>query len=268
MPIGINANLIGAAGRGRSFIGGGPIGLAGAGIGGAGTAPPAPAQPPAQPDAPPAPLSVAGSLSTLDLASVAVAGLPSHTFVRPDILPFFPPAQKTATELARGAIAQLKAAEPAAITEALNAIRSRGLDGEGVMNYLQRKVDIRTVLNELARDWPDATKGDFADAFQMGRDRLAAMDSIVSIAILNDRDLEAELRIENTPQTSPGDLTDNRRIVWQSVPAGTPLTPPYVILVAVEYREVAKAEEVIQSLLGELGSFQGFKLPKAAIPRL
>jgi hypothetical protein len=94
------------------------------------------------------------------------------------------------------------------------------------------------------------------------------LDSIVSIAILNDTEITAEILGENMPQTTPTDLTDNRRIVWQSVPPGTPLNPPYVVLVAVEYQDVAKAEDVLNAILNQLGTTgSGFRLPKTVIQK-
>ena len=190
-------------------------------------------------------------------------------FVNPGL--FLPPPQnKTTTQLASGAITQLSNVATAGATQALNAIKSKSLDGPGLIPYLERKVRVGEVLNDLAKDWTPATRTDFADAFSMDPNNFNndAADSIVSIAILNDKDLEAEIVAENTPQTAPADLTDNRRIVWQSVPPGTPLNPPYVILVAVEYQDVAKAEDVVQSITSQLGTTgSGFRLPKTLIQK-
>ncbi len=90
------------------------------------------------------------------------------------------------------------------VTQALNAIKSRSLDGPGITPYLERKVRIGEVLNDLAKDWTAATRSDFADAFNMDASSLSndVADSIVSIAILNDKDLEAEIlqRIRRKPQ--------------------------------------------------------------------
>jgi hypothetical protein len=181
----------------------------------------------------------------------------------------FPLAQpKTTTQLARGATAQLGSAPPAALTEAINAVRNRRIEAPGLMTYLERKTPIRSVMESLAKDWAETTRNDFADAFQMAHDHFEAMDAIVSLAILNDDDLEEELLVENTPQTTPGDLMENRRVVWQYPAPGTVLQPPYVVLVAVEYRDVASAQDVVRSIMGELGNYQGFKLPKAVIQRL
>jgi hypothetical protein len=102
----------------------------------------------------------------------------------------------------------------------------------------------------------------------MTADKLEVMDSIVSLAILNDPDLEGELQAENTPETTEGDLLENRRIVWQYPPPGTPLEPPYLVLVAVEHRDVAQAEEVVQTILGQLVDYQGYKIPKTAAQKL
>ncbi len=209
--------------------------------------------------------------STQPLVTAVATKLPAATFVRPDILlPFLPPLllPKTTTQLARGAIEHLNMANPATVTEAINTIINKNIAAGGLMNYLERKVKVGEVLNELAKDWTDTTKQDFAEAFNMDRNKLEVMDHIVSIAILNDPELDEEIRIENTPQTTDKDLLENRRIVWQYPPPGTPLEPPYLILVAVEHQDVVKVEEVLQSILGELVSYQGYKVPKTAAQRL
>jgi hypothetical protein len=183
-----------------------------------------------------------------------------------------PTISRTTTQLTRVAIDQLEKAQATTIKEALNAIRSRNVPAAGLINYLERKVKIGEVLNEFANRWSDETKQDFSQAFTMESSKLEVMDSIVSIAILNDADLEEELRAENMPETTAADLIENRRIVWQHPEPGTPLEPPYLILVAVEHQDVAQAEEVIQSILGKLVSYDhsGYKvkLPKSAVEKL
>jgi len=158
------------------------------------------------------------------------------------------------------------------VGQALNAIGSNNLDGPGIMTYLERKTHIRVVLDNFAPTWDQATRTDFADAFRMAPDQTDAMDAIVSLAILNDKDLEAEIIAENTPQTTTADLTDNRRIVWQYPPAGTALQPPYVILVAVEYRNIASAEDTYKSITDQLGNYTKgnltLKVPKTVIQTL
>ena len=188
----------------------------------------------------------------------------------PPIQPVPPPVfqHQTTTALAQGAIALLSSADPVIVNEAINVLKNRSLGNEDITDYLERKVRIGEVLAQRARDWSPQTRTDFADAFQMGQDRVDTMDNIVSVAILNDRDLEGEIRAENTPQTTPNDVLQNRRVVWQHPPPGTVLTPPYVVLIAVEYQNVAQAEDVVRSILGQLGPFQGFKLPQAVIQRL
>jgi hypothetical protein len=174
--------------------------------------------------------------------------------------------------LAQGAVAQLTNVAPAAVTQAINAIVSTGLDGPGIMIYLQRKTHVRVVLDSFAQNWDPSTRTDFADAFRMTPDQNDAMDAIVSLSILNDRDLEAEIIAENTPQTSTADLTDNRKIVWQYPMAGTVLQPPYVILVAVEFRDVASAESTLKAITDQLANYvKGsltLKVPKTVIAKL
>jgi hypothetical protein len=237
---------------------------------------PSPASPPApvaisMPPAPTAAPIAAATGPTLMLNPAVLGALAPPPILRPPIL--FPPApaqNQTSTQLAGGAITQLTNAPPASVTQAINAIRSKSLGGPALIPYLERKVRIGEVLNELAKDWTAATRSDFADAFSMDANNLNndVVDSIVSIAILNDKDLAGEILAENAPLTTPADLTDNRKIVWQSVPPGTVLNPPYVILVAVEYQDVARAEDMVQSITGQLGTTSsGFKLPLAVIQK-
>jgi hypothetical protein len=210
----------------------------------------------------------------------AVSAFTSTPTIRPEAigkgilstyLPFLPQLgllAKTTTQIAQGAIKQLTEATASILREAINTIKNRNVAAGGLMNYLERKVKIGEVLNELAKDWSDDTKQDFAAAFQMDSNKLNIMDCIVSVSILNDPELEEEILIENTPETTDADLLENRRIVWQYPEPGTPLDPPYIVLVAVEHREVAQAEDILRSITEELASYQGYKIPKAAAKKL
>jgi hypothetical protein len=174
---------------------------------------------------------------------------------------------KTTTQLAQAAIQQLSSANPEAVREAINTVRNKNVTAANLMNYLERKVIIGEVLNEMARDWQAQTKQDFAEAFQSSPERLDVMDSIVSLAVLNDKDLEAELRAENSTVPTDQDLMENRKVIWQYPAPGTVLQPPYVVLVAVEHAETIKTEEMVRSILGSLVDFQGFKVPQAAVQK-
>jgi hypothetical protein len=192
--------------------------------------------------------------------------LPPVTFVPPP-----PPPHTPVTALANGAIAQLNSLDGNTLHEAINAITNQGLTGDGLMDYLERKVRIGEVLGNRAVQWLATTKADFAGptgAFQMQPDKTDTMDAIVSLAILNDRNLEAEIRGENTTPTTQTDLLQNRRVVWQWPAAGTVLAPPYIVLIAVDYQEVASADSVVKSIDDQLGTFQGFRFPKAALQKL
>ncbi len=267
---------------GDTGSGGGPFNFGGIGaaIGGTATQPePAPAPSPQVMTTTPINLAATAALSPAVVAALnePIRPIPTLPTIPPIIRPpiFFPPQppqSRTATQLARGAIDQLNSANPATVREAINAatttVRSQNLPNDGLMDYLERRVRVGEVLNQLARDWSDTTKNDFAVAFSMAPDRLDAMDAIVSLAILNDRELEAELRAENTPQTTPNDLLQNRRVVWQYPEPGTVLTPPYLILIAVEYQDVARAEDAVRSITSQLDTSDGFKLPRTVIQRL
>lgn len=238
--------------------------------------PPPPATTVAPPPAATAPAtSILGSIAT----APAVSALPGLTLpLRPPIIDFPPPIfpfprpliDKSTTQIAQGAVNQLRTAAADVIREGVNNVRNKNIAAADLMNFLERRTRVGEVLNELAHDWSDQTKGDFAEAFQMPNtaDKLPVMDSIVSLAILNDPDLRNELQAENTTDASEQDLLENRRIVWQWPQPGTAFTPPYLIVVAVERQDTAQAQNVIQSIIGDLVDFQGFKLPSAAAQRL
>jgi hypothetical protein len=179
-----------------------------------------------------------------------------------------PPVPKTATQLAQGAAAQLRAADRAVLDEAVTTVRNSRVSPDGLMYHLERKVLVGEVLNRLAGAWAPETRQDFAAAFSMSTDRTAVMDAIVSLAILNDPDLERELRAENLPPPTQDDLIENRRVAAQYPPAGTVVQQPYLILVAVEHQDTAQAEQVVRSIVGDLAEVQGFKLPSAAADKL
>lgn len=175
---------------------------------------------------------------------------------------------QTTTELARSAIRQLSQADRGTLERSLNVVRSKAISAEELIDYLEEKVKFNTVVGEFAQGWPSKTRQGFAQAFQMEPDQLAAMDSIVSIAILNDPDLESVLRIENEPEVTQADILENRRIAWQYPPPGTVLEPPYLVLVAVEHVDTAQIGEVVESIMGEITSYRGYKISKAAAEKL
>ena len=270
MAINVNANLASATTSGRLLLGAvqtlnPPV---------AAPPPAAAAPPPITFTAPPVAVAATPALTAINPAVLQVPPilrppiLTPPIFVPPVLTP--PPQNRTATQLANAAIAQLNGVAPASVTTALNAIKSKSLDGPGLIPYLERKVRIGEVLNDLAKDWTAPTRSDFAAAFSMDANNLNndVLDSIVSIAILNDKEIAAEILGENTPQTTPADLMDNRKIVWQSVAPGTPLNPPYVILVAVQYQDIATAQDVLNGIMNQLGATSsGFKLPAAVIQK-
>jgi hypothetical protein len=203
------------------------------------------------------------------LATSAIRTLP-QAFITPQILQSIPliTPQKTTTQIAQGAISLLSGANQVVVQEAVNTAKNRNVAAGSLMNYLERKVKIGEVLSLLAAQWSAETKQDFAEAFQMTQDKLDVMDSIVSIAVLNDPDLSDELLVENMPDATENDLLENRRIVWQYPPPGTVLQPPFLVLLAVEHRDTKRAEDVIQSIVGSLVDYQGYKLPRAAVQKL
>lgn len=197
--------------------------------------------------------------------------------VRPVVPPIFEipplvfrPVDKTTTQIAQGAMNQLRGAAPAVIREAVSNVSNKKIAAGALLNHLERRTRVGEVLNELANDWSAETKQDFAEAFQMPNtaDKLPVMDAMVSIAILNDPDLKNELLAENTNEASQAEMLENRPIVWQWPEPGMPLTPPYVIVVAVERQDTTQAQNIIQNIIGDLVDFQGYKIPTAAANKL
>jgi hypothetical protein len=175
----------------------------------------------------------------------------------------------TTTLLAHSAINLLRSANQAMLDEAIMTLQNRSLSASGVMRHVEQNASFSEVLEKLAKEWSPETQQAFARAFNMDPNKTEIMDLIVAIAVLNEDDLEAELRSENTSEATIGDLLENRRITWQYPPPGTPLDPPYLVLVAVEHVDTARADEEIQSILGELVDYKGFKIPRrTAVPPL
>lgn len=179
--------------------------------------------------------------------------------LRPSALFFLP---NTTTLLARSAINLLKSVNETVLNEAITTIQNRSLAPPAVMPHLEQSVHVAEVLEQLAKEWMPETIKAFSAAFNMDATKTDVMDVIVAIAILNEADLEAELRGENTPETTTSDLLENRRITWQYPPPGTLLNPPYLVLVAVEQVDTSKADSEVNAILGELVDHKGFKIPR------
>ena len=145
--------------------------------------------------------------------------------------------------------------------DAITAVGNASIAPQNLMAFLARRVLIGEVLGGRADGWSEETRADFAEALNLGSPRTDQMDAIVALAVLNDPDLEQEVRGENLTEPTDAELMSNRRVVWQYPPAGTPLEPPYVVLIAVERQDVAQAETVIRSIFGALGEQRGFRVP-------
>jgi hypothetical protein len=213
---------------------------------------------------------ILGPITTLPGRDINIGPMiPPFVFPPPGIS-FHPQVDKTTTQIAQGAVNQLRAAAAAVVREAVSNVKNKNILADNLLNYLERRTRVGEVLNELANDWSAQTKQDFAEAFQMpnNADKLPVMDAMVSISILNDPDLKNELQAENMTEASQGDLLENRRIVWQWPQPGTAFTPPYLIVVAVEKQDTTQAQNIIQSIIGDLVDFQGYKIPSAAAQKL
>lgn len=291
-PTGLSAVLRGVSGLGSPF---GSLGGAGAtsappfgspfdregrsGLGGlltgglGGTQPAEPAPPPgvAQPAPPPPDPALGvragiGTISAIDPSVLAGIRIPPDLIIPPRVEPV--PQRQTLTQLAQQAIAQLRAAEREPLLEAIRTLQAKSLPGADVVNLLERRTRIGEVLSQPAERWAAETVNDFATAFQMNAQRTGVMNLVTAIGILNDRELEAELRLENMPAITPNELLQNRRIVYQYPPPGTELQPPYVILVAVEHQDLRRADEAVNAIIGQLVDFQGYRLPRDAAARI
>jgi hypothetical protein len=279
MAIGRNV-ISGAEGTGRVGTSKAPVGL-GASRMTLGTSPGAGVESAAVSNRPPAKevgTTVVTAAAPSSGSKAGVGAIPAFEF-RPEVIApqvllpphvFMAPVNKTTTQIAQAALNELREATPAAVREAVNTIKSKNVSAGQLLNYLERKTRVGEVLNKLAKDWAEPTPQDFADAFQMPAtaEKFPVMDSIVSIAILNDPDLRGELEDENTTEPSEADLMENRRIVWQWPPPGTPFTPPYLLMVAVEREDTTQAQNIIQSILGDLVDLEGYKIPRAAAQKL
>src|SRR5262245_50935606 len=113
--------------------------------------------------------------------------------IRPAPMFFLP---NTTTLLARTAINLLRSANQHLVEEAVQTLVNRSLPANEVMPHLEQNVHLAEVLEKLAKDWVPETIRAFATALQMEQSKTDVMDLIVAIAILNERDLETELRSE------------------------------------------------------------------------
>jgi hypothetical protein len=187
----------------------------------------------------------------------------------PDIPRFSGP--QTTTRLVTYAIETLENLPRDPLQSALNFIQAKPQHvqpGE-LLEDLRQRTSFDEVLQEKAEGWKPVTRRVFAEVFAMPADNLVVMDAIVSIALLNRPDLEEVLRRENAAPASLQDLLENRRIVWQYPPPGTPLTPPYVIVVAVESVDTGPAVDIVQRILSSLVTTpSGYRLPRGAAQKL
>ena len=245
-------------GTGTSPFGGGP--LTGVGLG-FDRVPPVVPSPPVAPPAPPPATPPVLTATVIAPELLATLSVPPRVYV--------PPPPKTTTQLARGAISQLSQLAPPQVRRAMNTVVNAGLNGEKLMTHLEQYVRVGEVLNELAARWSEATRTAFISAMRTQADQIDndVMDAIVSLAILGDNDLDPELKLENTPETTAEELT-NRKVVWQSIAPGAALQPPYVIVVAVEYTDVVKAEEAVKAITGGLVMRDGFRMPREIADRV
>lgn len=193
---------------------------------------------------------------------------------RPPRAPAPEPPRRTATLLVQAAVANLSGASVEAVRAALDHIRAaqtpegQPLRPESLMFYLERSTRVGEVLNAMASEWSESTRADFGRAIRVDPTRFDLMDAIVSIAILNHPLIDEEVLGENIPEATAQDLMDNRVVMYQYPAAGAQLQPPYVILVAVEYRQVAQGLEVVRQLMDQLAVFEGYKLPRVVVQRL
>ncbi len=172
------------------------------------------------------------------------------------------------TQLAQAAINLLRGASREALVEATERARGKQIPADRLLDWIERKTRIGEVLGGPASGWSSDTINDFAQAFQMQPGNAPVMDALAALALLNWPDLQGELRQENTTAPTEGDLLQNRRVVYQYPAPGTPLEPPYVVLVAVEHQDMRRAEETVASILGSLVESGGFRMPREAAAKI
>jgi hypothetical protein len=232
--------------------------------------PPSP-EPPAAPEASPT-LPPAGNIRSSLLSSVAnLRNLGDRAVIPSLVDPFVSRGEGSQmwTRLAHSAFAVLSDSTRDILDAALNTFANKAVKAPDALRALETApVSYQEILAELAEGWSAKTKEDFAKHFSMPVDQLKVMDAMVSLAVLNSPSLEGLLRQENTTTPTANDLLENRRVIWQSPPPGTVMEPPYVILLAVEHIDSQSVKDVVQSILGELVEWRGFKLPRVAAQRL
>ncbi len=179
---------------------------------------------------------------------------------------------QTMTKLAHSAIRNLSDINKDYLISALNTIVNKGIAPNALIDSLEQGVKFNEVMSELAQGWSQATKDNFVQYFSLPSAQLEVMDAIVSLAVLNDPKLEAQLRRENTPQPTPEDLLDGRKVLYQYPPPGSVLDPPYIILLAVEHIDTQAAQHVVNSIMMELADYRvrehTFKVTRAALQKL
>ncbi len=179
---------------------------------------------------------------------------------------------QTMTKLAQSAIRILDQVNKDNFVSAVNTIVNKGIAPKDLMDTLEQRVKFPEVMSELAKGWSQATQGAFVEYFGLAPAQFEVMDAIVSLAILNDPMLEAQLRRENTPSPTPEDLLDGRRIVYQYPPAGSVLEPPYVILLAVEHVDTQAAQNVVNAIIMELADYRvgghTFRVTRSALQKV
>lgn len=226
---------------------------------------------PATPEKPsvPQPEALQPMVARLDpsvLTTMIMPPLSLDTFV-----PRFAGPQ-TMTKLAQSAIGTLNQTNKDHLMAAINSIVNKGIAPKDLMDSLEQGTKITEVISELANGWSLATKDNFVKYFGLPSPQLEVMDAIVSLAALNDPVLEGQLRRENTPQPTPEELLDGRRVLYQYPPPGSVLEPPYVILLAVEHVDTQAAQNVLNAIMMELADYRirehTFKITRAALQKL
>ena len=232
---------------------------------------PSPAEPPAASEVSPPP-PVGGNIRASLLSSVAnVRNFVDRPVIPTLVDPFIGRGEGTQmwTRLAHSASEVLSNSTREVLDAALNTYANKAVKAPDALRALETApVSYQEILAELAEGWSAKTKEDFAKHFSMPIDQLKVMDAMVSLAVLNSPSLAVLLRQENTMPPTANDLLENRRVVWQSVTPGTVMEPPYVILLAVEHIDSQSVKDVVESILGDLIEWRGFKLPRVAAQRL
>lgn len=172
------------------------------------------------------------------------------------------------TDLARKKADSLGKSRPEDLTEAMNAIKNKNIAPGNVFAHLDKNTDVGFELDKEAEDMSDETVNNIATMFGTDPKKKGVINNIISLGLLNAEGVEEAIEEEQLDEPSNEDVLRNRRIIWQHPEPGTVMEPPYLIVVAVEHRDVQKAKDARKDFAGLLIKHRNFKVPTNIATRL